>query len=72
MELIFKQLSDILLKNGIEEIASLGETFDPALHHAVMTEAAGTYESGKVSAVLNKGYRLKDRVIRPAMVKVAQ
>jgi molecular chaperone GrpE len=72
MELIFKQLLDILLKNGVEEIQSLGEDFDPAVHHAVMMEESETYESGKVSAVLGKGYRLKDRVIRPAMVKVAQ
>jgi molecular chaperone GrpE len=72
MELIFKQLLDILLKNGVEEIQSLGEDFDPAVHHAVMMEASEIYESGKVSAVLGKGYRLKDRVIRPAMVKVSQ
>ncbi|MDR1246915.1 MAG: nucleotide exchange factor GrpE [Clostridiales Family XIII bacterium] len=72
MKLIFKQLLDILLKNGVEEIQSLGEDFDPAVHHAVMMEESETYESGKVSAVLGKGYRLKERVIRPAMVKVAQ
>jgi molecular chaperone GrpE len=72
MELIFRQLLDILSKNGVEEIPSLGEDFDPALHNAVMTEAAGEYESGKVSAVLGKGYKLRDRVIRPAMVKVTQ
>ncbi|MDR2132239.1 MAG: nucleotide exchange factor GrpE [Clostridiales Family XIII bacterium] len=72
MELIFKQLLDILSKNGVEEIQSLGEEFDPAMHHAVMMEETDDRESGKVSAVLSKGYRLKDRVIRPAMVKVAQ
>ncbi|MDR2087940.1 MAG: nucleotide exchange factor GrpE [Clostridiales Family XIII bacterium] len=72
MELIFKQLLDILSKNGVEEIQSLGEVFDPAVHHAVMMEETKEYESGRVSAVLGKGYRLKDRVIRPAMVKVAQ
>jgi molecular chaperone GrpE len=72
MELIFKQLQDILLKNGVEEIQSLGEDFDPAMHHAVMMEETTEYESGKVSAVLGKGYRLRERVIRPAMVKVTQ
>jgi molecular chaperone GrpE len=72
MELICKQLQDILLKNGVAEIQSLGEEFDPAVHNAVMMEETEAYASGKVSAVLNKGYRLKDRVIRPAMVKVAQ
>jgi molecular chaperone GrpE len=72
MGLICKQLSDILLKNGVEEILCLGEEFDPSLHHAVMMEETADYESGKVSAVLGKGYKLKDRVIRPAMVKVAK
>jgi molecular chaperone GrpE len=72
MELIFRQLSDILAKNGVEEIQSLGEDFDTAFHHAVMMEETTEYGSGKVSAGLGKGYRLNDRVIRPAMVKVAQ
>jgi molecular chaperone GrpE len=72
MALIFKQLMDILMKNDVEEIKSLGEDFDPSLHHAVIMEESETYESGKVCAVLGKGYRLKDRVIRPAMVKVAR
>ncbi|MDR3294799.1 MAG: nucleotide exchange factor GrpE [Clostridiales Family XIII bacterium] len=72
MELIFKQLLDVLEKNGVDEIISLGEEFDPALHHAVMMEESEAYESGKVSGVLSKGYRLKEKVIRPAMVKVAQ
>jgi molecular chaperone GrpE len=73
MELICKQLLDILSRNGVEEIpTSPGEEFDPTLHHAVMTEETGEYESNKVSAVLGKGYKLKDKVIRPAMVKVTQ
>jgi molecular chaperone GrpE len=72
MELICKQLSDILVKNGVEEIPSLGEDFDPSLHHAVMMEETEAYESGKVSAVLGKGYKLRDRVIRPTTVKVSQ
>jgi molecular chaperone GrpE len=72
MELIFKQLQDVLNKNEVEEIHSLGEEFDPAIHHAVMMEESEKYESGKVSDVLKKGYKLKEKVIRPAMVKVAQ
>ena len=72
MELIFRQLLDVLAKNGAEEIVCLGEEFDPSLHHAVMVEEGGPYESGRVSEVLKKGYRLKEKVIRPAMVKVAQ
>ncbi len=70
MELIFKMLSDVLKNNNVEEIQALGEDFDPNFHNAVMTEDSEEYESGKVSAVLQKGYTLNGKVIRPAMVKV--
>ncbi|MBQ8151558.1 MAG: nucleotide exchange factor GrpE [Firmicutes bacterium] len=70
MQLIFKQLTDVLEKSGLAEIAALGEDFDPNLHNAVMTEASEEYESGKVSGVLQKGYTLNGKVIRPTMVKV--
>lgn len=72
MELIFKQLLDLLKKNEIEEIVCLGEEFDPNMHHAVMMEDSDKYESGKVCEVLKKGYKLRDKVIRPSMVKVVQ
>ncbi len=72
MDMIFKQLTGVLAKNKVEEIASLGEEFDPNFHNAVMTDASGEYESGKVSAVLQKGYKLNNKVIRAAMVKVAE
>ena len=72
MDMIFKQLQTVLEKNKIVEIAALGEEFDPNVHNAVMTGAAQEYESGKVSAVLQKGYKLNNKVIRPAMVKVAE
>lgn len=72
MKMIFKQLKGVLDKNGVEEIVSLGEEFDPNIHHAVMTGASDQYESGKVMEVLQKGYLLNKRVIRPAMVKVAE
>jgi len=70
MEMIFKQLNDVLKKEGLEEITALGEDFDPNLHNAVMTEETEEYESGKVSGVMQKGYTLKGKVIRPSMVKV--
>ena len=70
MELIFKQMFDVLEKSGLAEIAALGEDFDPNFHNAVMTEASDEYESGKVSGVLQKGYTLNGKVIRPTMVKV--
>ena len=71
IEMIFKQLSDVLEKDGLAEIPALGEDFDPNVHNAVMTEETEDYESGKVSGVMQKGYTLNGKVIRPAMVKVA-
>ena len=71
MEMIFKQMSDVLQKSGLAEIPALGEEFDPNVHNAVMTEETEEYESGKVSGVMQKGYTLNGKVIRPSMVKVA-
>ena len=70
MEMIFKQLNGVLEKHGLAEIPALGEDFDPNFHNAVMTEETDEYESGKVSGVLQKGYTLNGKVIRPSMVKV--
>lgn len=70
MEMIFKQLGTVLEKSGLAEIAALGEEFDPNFHNAVMTEETEEYESGKVSGVMQKGYTLNGKVIRPSMVKV--
>lgn len=71
MEMIFKQLGNVLEKAGLAEITALGEEFDPNFHNAVMTEETEEYESGKVSGVMQKGYTLNGKVIRPSMVKVA-
>ena len=71
MDMIFKQLFDALGKAGLAEIPALGEDFDPNFHNAVMTEDTDEYDSGKVSGVLQKGYTLNGKVIRPTMVKVA-
>jgi len=70
MEMIFKQLMGVLEKAGLAEIPALGEEFDPNFHNAVMTEETDEYESGKVSGVMQKGYTLNGKVIRPSMVKV--
>lgn len=70
MELICGQLRTALEKAGLKEIAALGEDFDPAFHNAVMTESLEEFEDGKISKVLQKGYTLNDRVIRPSMVAV--
>ncbi len=70
MEMIFKQLMDILERTGLKEIEAKGKEFDPNYHNAVMTEDSDEYESNYVSEVLQKGYTFKDKVIRPSMVKV--
>lgn len=71
MKLIFTQLMTALKKNGLEEIEALGEDFNPNFHSAVLMEDSDEYESGKVCFVVQKGYTLNGKVIRPAMVKVA-
>ena len=70
MRMIFKQLSGVLEKAGLEEINALGEDFNPMFHNAVMMEDNDAYESGKVTNVMQKGYMLNKKVIRPAMVMV--
>lgn len=61
-----------LASMGIEEIPALGQSFDPELHCAVMREASDTAESGTVTGVMQKGYKMGDRIIRHAMVIVAE
>lgn len=72
MSLILKQLWDVLEKSGVEEIKALGEEFDPNFHNAVMMEETEEHEPGMVTTVLQKGYILNGKVVRPSMVKVAQ
>lgn len=72
MEMILKQLQDVLKKNEVEEIDAIGAEFDPNFHHAVLMETSEEYDKGKVTEVMQKGYKIKDRIIRPSMVKVAE
>ena len=72
MELIFTQLKTALEHAGLEEIKALGEEFDPNVHNAVMTEDSEEQEDGQISKVLQKGYKLNDKVIRPSMVAVVR
>ena len=72
MEMILKQFKGVLEKSGLQEIEAEGAEFDPNFHHAVLTEESSQMESGKITGVLQKGYTLNGRVIRPSMVKVAQ
>lgn len=70
MEMVYKAITDALTKEGIEPISSVGEEFDPRLHQAVMQVQDENFGSNIVVEEFQKGYLLKDRVIRPAMVKV--
>ena len=70
MQLIFEQLKTALGNAGLEEIKAMDEEFDPNVHNAVMTETIEEKEDGTVTKVLQKGYKLKDKVVRPSMVAV--
>ena len=69
-KMIYSEFRRILNDFGVTEIEALDQLFDPTYHEAVMTDENKDKESGIVLEVLQKGYKLKDRVIRPAMVKV--
>lgn len=70
MQLIFDQMKTVLERTGVEEIKAVGESFDPNYHNAVLMVDSEEFESGTISEVLQKGYTLKGKVIRAAMVKV--
>jgi len=70
-ELIYRQLRDALERQGLNRIEAEGKTFDPHLHHAVERVESEDYEDGEVLEVLQPGYRLRDKVLRPATVRVA-
>jgi len=72
VELVYRKFINILETEGVKKIEAEGKEFDPQYHEALMQEAADGVESGIVTAVLLPGYTHKDRVLRPAQVKVAQ
>jgi molecular chaperone GrpE len=72
VELIHAKLHDFLKKRGVRQIDALGADFDPNLHQAVMHEVSPEHREGEVIGELRKGYMLGDRLLRPAMVKVAK
>ena len=72
MELIFTQLRTALEHAGLAEIPAMGEEIDPNVHNAVMTEDSEEIEDNHISKVLQKGYKLNDKVIRPSMVAVVR
>lgn len=70
VDMVYQQLVAATAKEGLEVIAAEGEAFDPNIHQAVMQEQDSEKEAGTVLRELQKGYQLKDRVLRPAMVSV--
>ena len=71
-EMVLKQLTSALKKEGVEEIEALDQEYDPNWMQAMMMETVEGVEPGRVTAVLQKGYKLKDRLLRAAMVKVSE
>ena len=71
-QMIFDQLMAILEKNGVEAIEAQGKEFDPNFHQAIMRVPSDEYESDTVCEVLQTGYTVDGRCIRPAMVKVVE
>jgi molecular chaperone GrpE len=72
LALIDRKLQVVLEHNGLKEIETLGRPFDPSRHQAILQEDTTEHADGQVLAVLQKGYILHDKVLRPAMVKVAR
>ena len=70
MQLIFEQFRKALENAGLEEIKAEDEVFDPNIHNAVMAENVEDKEDGVITKVLQKGYKLRDKVVRPSMVAV--
>ncbi|HNT55122.1 MAG TPA: nucleotide exchange factor GrpE [Anaerolineaceae bacterium] len=72
IELIYRKLQGILEAEGVQQIPAENQMFDPNLHEAISGEDSPTHESGQVIGVVRQGYMIGDRVIRPALVRVAR
>jgi molecular chaperone GrpE len=72
VELVHKQMLDLLRKRGVKPIESLGTDFDPNFHQAVIHEESAAHREGEVMEELQRGYVVGERLLRPAMVKVAK
>jgi molecular chaperone GrpE len=71
VEMIHRQMLDLLRRNGVKEVKALGEPFDPAVHEAVSREEDSTVRTPTVTGEMRRGYSIHDRLLRPAMVKVS-
>jgi molecular chaperone GrpE len=72
IQLIYGRLVDVLGRQGVTPIEAVGADFDPRVHEAVVTEASTSHRDGEVIEELRRGYKIGDRLLRPAMVKVAK
>jgi len=72
IELIHRKLSALVIAEGVEEILAEGTSFDPVLHEALSHEESDDHAEGQVIEVVQRGYRMGDRVLRPALVRVAK
>ena len=72
VELIHRQMTELLRQRGVKPIQTVGADFDPRFHQAVVQEASAEHREGEVMEELRKGYTLGERLLRPAMVKVAK
>jgi molecular chaperone GrpE len=70
--MILRQFEDVLASEGVEPIEALGKRFDPNMHQAVIAEPSPEHEDETITAELQKGYRMRERVLRPSLVKVAR
>jgi molecular chaperone GrpE len=71
VEMIHRQMADLLRRFGVQEVQALGQPFDPALHEAVSREEDPTVKAPTVTGEMRRGYRIHDRLLRPSMVKVS-
>lgn len=71
VEMIHRQMQDLLRRLGVQEVKAVGEPFDPTIHEAVSREESLDVKTPTVASELRRGYQLHDRLLRPSMVKVA-
>jgi len=72
IELVYRKLTSIMENEGVKVMQAEGQSFDPNLHEAISSEESPNHDSGQIIEVLQKGYLLGDRVLRPALVRVAR
>lgn len=72
IEMVYRQLREILDRRGLCEVEAQGEDFDPNHHEAILCQPSNRYDEGKVLDVIEKGYRIHDKVVRPAKVIVSE